>query len=120
MLEAIASQIAVTVSSIEIFDLLSESADRLGTMLRLQQLEAAKSQAILEGVADGVMVTDAGGRITLFNAAAERILRISREDVEGLSESELPGLFGLTGTTWAELARSWANGEQGPRSRRAL
>ena len=84
MLEAIASQIAVTVSSLEIFDLLSESADRLGTMLRLQQLEAAKSQAILEGVADGVMVTDAGGRITLFNVAAERILRISREDVEPL------------------------------------
>jgi PAS domain S-box-containing protein len=110
MLEAIASQIAITVSSIEIFDLLSESADRLGTMLRLQQLEAAKSQAILEGVADGVMVTDASGRITLFNAAAERILRISREDVMGMSESELPGLFGLTGTTWTELARSWADG----------
>ena len=111
MLEAIASQIAVTVSSIEIFDLLSESADRLGTMLRLQQLEAAKSQAILEGVADGVLVTDAGGRITLFNPAAERILRISRQEVEGMSESELPGLFGLTGTTWTELAHRWAEGQ---------
>jgi PAS domain S-box-containing protein len=114
MLEAIASQIAVTVGSLEIFDLLSESADRLGTMLRLQQLEAAKSQAILEGVADGVMVTDASGRITLFNAAAERILHISREDVKGLSESELPGLFGLTGTTWAELARSWSDAQADP------
>jgi len=114
MLEAIASQIAITVGSLEIFDLLSESADRLGTMLRLQQLEAAKSQAILEGVADGVMVTDASGRITLFNAAAERILRVSREQVIGLSEIELPGLFGLTGTTWVELARSWAGGQASP------
>jgi signal transduction histidine kinase/CheY-like chemotaxis protein len=112
MLEAIASQIAITVSSIEIFDLLSESADRLGTMLRLQQLEAAKSQAILEGVGDGVMVTDSSGRITLFNATAERILHIAREDVHGMSESELPGLFGITGTTWAELAHTWAEGRR--------
>jgi PAS domain S-box-containing protein len=107
MLDAIASQIAVTVSSLEIFDLLSESADRLGTMLRLQQLEAAKSQAILEGVADGVMVTDANGRITLFNVAAERILRLSRSEVINRSESDLPGLFELAGTSWIELARTW-------------
>ena len=108
MLDAIASQIAVTVSSLEIFDLLSESADRLGTMLRLQQLEAAKSQAILEGVADGVMVTDASGRITLFNVAAERILGLPRSEVINRLESELPGLFELAGTSWTGLARAWS------------
>jgi signal transduction histidine kinase/GAF domain-containing protein/ActR/RegA family two-component response regulator len=114
MLDAIASQIAVTVSSIEIFDLLTESADRLGTMLRMQQLESAKSQAILEGVADGVLVTDAGGRIMLLNGAAERILHMSRDAVVGSSESELPGLFSLTGTTWTDLARSWAQSHLDP------
>jgi PAS domain S-box-containing protein len=114
MLDAIASQIAVTVSSLEIFDLLSESADRLGTMLRLQQLEAAKSQAILEGVADGVMVTDANGRISLFNVAAERILHMSRSEVINRSESELPGLFELAGTSWTKLARAWGQERGGP------
>jgi signal transduction histidine kinase/ActR/RegA family two-component response regulator/putative methionine-R-sulfoxide reductase with GAF domain len=114
MLDAIASQIAVTVSSIEIFDLLTESADRLGTMLRLQQLESAKSQAILEGVADGVLVIDAGGRIILLNSAAERILHMSRDAVVGSSESELAGLFSLTGTTWAELTQSWAQSHPDP------
>jgi signal transduction histidine kinase/DNA-binding response OmpR family regulator len=111
MLEAIASQVATTVSSVEMFDLLTEAADRLGTMLRAQQLEAAKSQAILEGVADGVMVTDANGEITLFNAAAERILEMSRFDVIGRSEGDLPGLFSLAGTSGAQLREKWGGAD---------
>jgi len=112
MLTAIASQLAVAASSIEMFHLLSEAADRLGRMLRAEQLETAKSQAILEGVADGVMVTDAQGTIVLFNAAAERILQIPRQEVLGCSQQELPGLFNLTGTSWADLIRRWT-GAQG-------
>jgi transcriptional regulator with GAF, ATPase, and Fis domain len=50
-----------------------DQAERLGSMLKAQQVEAAKSHAILEGVADGVMVADASGQVILFNAAAERI-----------------------------------------------
>jgi PAS domain S-box-containing protein len=111
MLDAIASQIAVTVSSLEVFDLLSESADRLGTMLRQRQLEAAKSRAILEGVADGVMVTEANGRISLFNVAGERILGLSRSQVINRSKAELPGLFDLAGTSWSDLARTWSQGD---------
>ena len=47
-------------------------------MLRAQQVEGSKSQAILESVADGVMVANAQGRVILFNAAAERILGLAR------------------------------------------
>ncbi len=109
MLDAVAPQVAVTVSSIEMFHLLSEAADRLGNMLRSQQLEAAKSQAILEGVADGVMFIDADGEIALFNAAAERILQTPRSQVLGRPEKALPGLFHLAHTSWGELTHQWRN-----------
>jgi PAS domain S-box-containing protein len=111
MLGAIASQVAISISNAEMFQLLREAADRLGNMLRSQQLEAAKSHAILEGVADGVMVTDAKGEITLFNAAAERILQTHRVDVIGRSVSEMSGIFSLVGTSWAELAEQWRQEE---------
>lgn len=113
MLDAIASQVAVVVSNIEMFRLLREAADRLGNMVRAHQLEAAKSHAILEGVADGVMVTDAQGEITWFNAAAERILQSSRADVIGQPVSEMPGILNLAGTSWPQLVERWGAGDIG-------
>jgi len=110
MFDAIAAQVAIAVSNAEMFQLLREAADRLGKLLRTQQLEAAKSHAILEGVADGVMVTDAHGEISLFNAAAERILQVHRTDVIGRSVSELSGIFGLAGTSWPRLTELWGQG----------
>jgi len=41
-------------------------------MFRQQQVEASRARAILEAVADGVMVTDANMSITLFNALPRR------------------------------------------------
>ena len=114
MLSAIASQVAIAVSNADMFRLLREAADRLGVMLRSQQLETARSQAILEGVADGVMVTDANGEITLFNAALERILDIPRVDVIGRSVSEMSGILSLAGTSWTELVSNWGQDETEP------
>jgi PAS domain S-box-containing protein len=111
MISAIAAQVAVAVNNAEMFRLLREAADRLGKLLRSRQLEAAKSHAILEGVADGVMVTDAKGEITLFNAAAERILQVQRIDVIGRTISEMSGLLSLAGVSWDELARRWGQGD---------
>ncbi len=111
--DTIAAQVAIALSNAEMFELLREAADRLGKLLRTQQLEAAKSHAILEGVADGVMVTDAQGEIALLNAAAERILHVHRTDVIGRSVSELSGIFGLAGTSWPRLTDLWGKGETG-------
>ncbi len=108
LLDAIASQLGVMVSNAEMFGLLREATGRLGSMLLAQQLEAAKSQAILEGVADGVMVMDAKSQVSLFNAAAERILQTPRAQVIGRQASEMSGFYNLTGTSWAELAERWA------------
>ncbi|HIE37773.1 MAG TPA: GAF domain-containing protein, partial [Anaerolineae bacterium] len=106
--EAAAAQIGNAVGNAALYNLIREQAERLGAMLKQQQVEAAKSQAILEGVADGVMVADARGEIILFNAAAERILEIPRERALGCSTREMLGLYGVEGRAWLEAIEDWA------------
>ncbi|MBE9471829.1 MAG: GAF domain-containing protein, partial [Chloroflexi bacterium] len=61
LVETAAIQVANAISNAELYGLIRDQAERLGSMLKAQQVEAAKSHAILEGVADGVMVADASG-----------------------------------------------------------
>jgi PAS domain S-box-containing protein len=84
-----------------------ESADRLGKMMKAQQIETAKTEAILEGVVDGVMVADAKGEVIRFNAAAERILNTPREQVLGRPINELLGLYGASGAAWTQAMADW-------------
>ncbi len=108
LVSAAASQVAASINNAELYRMIRESAERLGGMLRAQQEEASKSRAILEGIADGVMVADARGDIILLNAAAEEILGVSREEITGRPIYELSGLYGAEGDTWLALVREWA------------
>lgn len=106
---AAANQVATAINNAELYRLIRDQAERLGGMLRAQQVEASKSRAILEAVADGVMVADAGGRVILFNAAAERILRLSRAEVLGRPVSELVGIYGAASRSWSDAIHRWAD-----------
>ena len=106
--EAAAAQIANAVNNAALYDLIRQQAEDLGAMLKQQQVEAAKSQAILEGVADGVLFADASGRIILFNPAAERILEIPRQQAIGRSIREMLGLYGVEGRKWLAALEDWA------------
>ena len=64
-------------------------------------------QAVLEGVADGVMVADAEGRVILFNAAAERVLDLPRERALGQMTREMLGLYGGQ-ADWVKTVARWA------------
>jgi PAS domain S-box-containing protein len=108
LVEAAANQVANSINNAELYRLIRDQAERLGVMLRSQQTEAAKSQAILESVADGVMVADQAGEIILFNAAAERILELRRSEVLGRSSGELSGLYGSAAEKWTEMLFEWA------------
>ncbi len=108
LVEAAANQVANSINNAELYRLIRDQAERLGVMLRSQQTEAAKSQAILESVADGVMVSDQAGEIILFNAAAERILELRRADLLGRSSADLSGLYGTGAEKWTEMLRSWS------------
>jgi PAS domain S-box-containing protein len=108
LVSATASQVAAAINNAELYRMIRESAERMGGMLRAQQEEASKSRAILEGIADGVMVADARGNVILFNAAAQEILGMSREEIAGRPIHELSGVYGAGGDTWLALTQEWA------------
>lgn len=108
LIQAVAKQIAIAVNNAQLYNLIRDQAERLGDMLRTQHIETSRSQAILEAVADGVLVTDARGRITLFNASAEQILGLKRERVLGSSLENFFGLFGNAAQDWAQTIRKWS------------
>jgi len=78
-----AGQVARAINNAQLYSYLSQTAQELGETLRREQQEAFKSQAILQSIADGVVVTDIRGRIILINAATERILRTHRQAMMG-------------------------------------
>jgi signal transduction histidine kinase len=57
--------------------------DRMAQMLQTEREEAEKNSAILEGIADGVLLCDSDGVAILMNSAAERILELPRAAVIG-------------------------------------
>jgi len=112
LVETAAIQVANAINNAELYRLIFDQAERLGNTLKAQKVEATKSQAILEGVADGVIVADADGKIILFNAAAERILELSREKALGRSINEMLGLYGSEARHWMERVVGWADRPQ--------
>jgi PAS domain S-box-containing protein len=112
LVEAAGVQLGNALNNAELYRLIREQAERLGAMLRAQQIDAAKTQAILEGIADGVMVADASGRVILFNVAAERILSITREQALGRSQDEIFGLYGSEIHEWMSKISVWRDNPQ--------
>jgi PAS domain S-box-containing protein len=107
LVETAATQVANAIGNAELYGLIRAQAERLGEMLKQQQVEATKSQAILEAVADGVIVADASGKIILVNAAAERVLQLPREDALGRATGEMLGLYGSQAQVYMDTVSRW-------------
>jgi PAS domain S-box-containing protein len=108
LVEAVARQVAVAVNNAELYRLIRDQAEDLGSMLRRQQVETSRTRAMLEAVADGVLVTDAERKITLFNASAEKILGLGRDQVVSQSLEDFLGLFGRAAQAWVEKIHTWS------------
>jgi PAS domain S-box-containing protein len=108
LVSAAASQVAAAINNADLYHLIRDQAERLGMLLRTEQEEAEKNSAILEGIADGVMLADSEGRVVLFNSAAERILELPRTHVTGQPLSKLVGLYGGSASAWAQAINDWA------------
>jgi PAS domain S-box-containing protein len=106
--QATAKQIAVAINNSQLYHLIRDQAERLGEMLHSQHVESSRLQAILEAVADGVLVTDAKRVVTLFNHSAEKILDLSRQRVLGQSLEHFRGLFGKAAHAWVETIHNWS------------
>jgi len=112
LVETAALQVANAINNAELYRLIVGQSEQLGNTLKAQKVEATKSQAILEGVADGVLVTDSDGQVILFNAAAERILGLSRTRALQRSINEMLGLYGSQARDWMEKVSHWAHGAE--------
>jgi PAS domain S-box-containing protein len=85
--EALASQVTAAIANARLYQHVSE-------LLRTRQEEASQQRAILESIADGVVVADARGWVIMANAAAERIFETPRAKLIGRGISQVyKGLF---------------------------
>jgi PAS domain S-box-containing protein len=109
LVQAIGNQVAVAINNAQLYNLIRDQAERLGAMLRNQQVEASRQQAILEAVADGVLVTDPGNEITFINSSAERILGVPHEQVVGQPLESFVGFFGKAAQTWMQTIHTWSD-----------
>ncbi len=79
VLEPLAAQIAVTVSNVRLFELVRQQIMELDARVvnaTLQlRIEKEHTEAILQSVADAVIMTDLTGQVITANPVAERMLR---------------------------------------------
>ena len=108
LVRAIAGQVAVAINNAHLYELIRDQAERLGVMLRKEQEDASRSQAILEAVADGVLVTGIDNTITFANASIERILDVQVRLIMNKSLEWFGGIFGRAAASWMETIRQWS------------
>ncbi len=106
LLVAAANQVAAATNNADLYNLIRDQADRLGGLLRAEQDEAEKNASILASISDGVVLSDADGKVILFNSAAERILDVPRELVLNQSMDKFRTLNDAPDIlNWAERIR---------------
>lgn len=74
--ESVAPQIAAAIENAQLYQDLAHT-------LEIQEEETGRREAILESIAEGIIVTNSQGRAVLVNAAAEEILGVSRDRLLG-------------------------------------
>ena len=108
LVKAIGGQVAVAINNAHLYELIRDQAERLGVMLRKEQEDASRSQAILEAVADGVLVTGTDNRISFVNPSTERILAIEQSHLLGHPLDVFGGLFGKASSAWMDTISRWS------------
>ncbi|PKN94620.1 MAG: hypothetical protein CVU44_05920 [Chloroflexi bacterium HGW-Chloroflexi-6] len=108
MVKAIGSQVAIAINNAQLYELIRDQAERLGSYLRSQQMEASRQTAILEAVADGVLVTNSSNTISFVNPSAEKILDLDSTQITGRSLENFAGLFGKSSQAWMQTVSEWS------------
>ena len=109
LVEAAAVQVAVSINNANLYRYIREQSVRLGDLLKDETVEAAKRQAILESIADGVIVADEDGVIILANQTAVNILHISHRQLIAKQIKNLVSMYGDSGRDWLKTIDYWRN-----------
>lgn len=107
LIQATANQMAVALKNAELFNLTREQKEELSILFRDQIIETSRTRSMLEAIADGVLVTDQLGNITLFNHSIEKMLELSREEVVGYSIEHFSEIFAGSANSWLETIKAW-------------
>ncbi|MDX2139511.1 MAG: GAF domain-containing protein [Chloroflexota bacterium] len=109
LVSAATNQIASALKDAELYSKIKESNEQLSTSLRVAQEERGKSNAILESIADGVVVVDSEGTVLLMNDAAVEILDTPRQRATDQLLKELASRHADPQTNWAALLIGWVS-----------
>ena len=91
VMEAFGAQVAAAAENALLGRVLESQARELAELLRAREEEASRRAAILESIADGVVVFDEDERAIAANPAAYTILDVSQADVIGKPLREMMG-----------------------------
>jgi PAS domain S-box-containing protein len=83
LFRTLADQVAVVFRCIQLRAKVGKQAGALVRLARRQEHQTRRSRAILESVADGIIVSDADDQVVLTNSAAADVLGIPRSDILG-------------------------------------
>jgi PAS domain S-box-containing protein len=101
--ESIAVQLSAALANAQLYRSLGSQTRQVAALLRSQENGQQRQTHILESISEGVIVSDADGRITIVNAAAERILGTTRERLLG---RVFAGILGSAATEAAPSAEA--------------
>ncbi len=93
----LADQVAIATSYIQARVDVGQQARTMTHLVRRQEQEAGQLRAILESIADGVIVSDANDQVILTNNAALNILGVERDDVIGSPLGQIIGCMAPAG-----------------------
>jgi len=102
LLTTAANQVSAAISNAQLYSLIRDQAQRLSVMLRNEQEEAEKNQAILDSISDGVILSDHDGRVIVTNPAAQRMLKLNADELIDRSLSQFSGLYGGSIKAWID------------------
>lgn len=81
LLTVVANEVAVALRNADLYHYISEQAGKLANMVQAERAASSQSQAILQSIADGVVVCDCSGQIMLANPMSAQILEQPVEEL---------------------------------------
>ena len=78
---------SIAIHNATLYSFITEQFEREAAALRVQEAETSKLNAVLGSITDGVVVFDAGRRVILANAAAERLFGVAADYLIGTRDA---------------------------------